>query len=228
MTDQQTPLPEPPGAPAGAAVPPVAPRGRTSALWVGLAVLVAALVLLAVVLSEGGADPATSASSSASASAAPDGSASIGSVSVTGAAPVRGRPMPEWQAPSLGGGTMRWSDPPGAPTVLAVWAPWCPHCQAELPRLSAAVGSHPSVRFVTVATAIDPATGPTPGEYMAAEGLSFPVALDDAAGTLMAGLGVRGFPTTFFVAGDGTLLASAEGELDPAALEEALSALEGS
>jgi thiol-disulfide isomerase/thioredoxin len=108
--------------------------------------------------------------------------------------------------------------------VLAVWAPWCPHCQAELPVLAAVTTEFPKVSLVSVATAVDP-SGPTPMQYMQATGLDFPVALDDSAGTLAQAFGIRGFPTIFFVGADGSIRAVHEGEMSAADLRSVLGTL---
>lgn len=240
------PFPEPPDAPGSASeeqaglpaadrdVPSPAaeaPRRRsTVGLWLGLVVLVALLGVAALALTAPDPESAAPATPSTAGSAgAPSGGVDTG-VTIDGpalAAPVPdGQMIPEWSAPTLDGATFTWSERPDGPTVLAVWAPWCPHCQAELPRLSAAAEDHPGVSLVTLATAVDPTSGPTPQEYMDSEGLSFLVALDDDASSVAAGLGVQGFPTTYFVDADGRVIVSASGELDPAALDEVLTFLE--
>jgi cytochrome c biogenesis protein CcmG/thiol:disulfide interchange protein DsbE len=137
-----------------------------------------------------------------------------------------GEVVPAFSAPAIDGSTVRWTGRPERPTVLAVWASWCPHCQAELPRLAAALDRHPGVDLVTVVTAIGQRPGPTPPEYLASEGLSFPVAVDDASGTLARGLGVQGFPTVYYVGADGRVVGVTVGEVDAAQLEAMLEALE--
>jgi thiol-disulfide isomerase/thioredoxin len=148
-----------------------------------------------------------------------------------------GEAVPQWSAPALdGSGTISWSDYVGKPTVLSIWASWCPHCQAELPRLAAALESHPDIQIVTVTTAIGQQPGPTPQGYLDSEGLTFPVAKDDGERTLMGGLGVESFPTTYFVGSDGKVLEAKVGEVgllpdgtvDPSALEAILATLEQS
>ncbi len=137
----------------------------------------------------------------------------------------RGDPVPSFSAPGLFGGTVAWSDDAGRPAVLAVWASWCPHCQAELPVLDRVMRDFPGVGFVTVTTAIGAAPGPTPEEYLRQQDLDFPVAVDDARGTLGAALGIQAFPTLYFVGSDGRVVAEMEGEVDEATLRGMVSAL---
>jgi cytochrome c biogenesis protein CcmG/thiol:disulfide interchange protein DsbE len=237
------PFPAPPEEPAdepadevAPAVDPAArsaqaPRRSTVGIWVGLAVLVLLLGVVALAITASGPDdvaaaPAAEDSVGASTSSpGASGGVTIDSGPRTGFIP-EGSPIPDWSGPALDGGTIVWAERPDGPTVLAIWAPWCPHCQAELPRLSAAVDRHPSVSLVTIATAVDPATGPTPQEYMDGEGLTFPVALDDEDASLAKGLGVASFPTTYFVDAAGMVVGAAAGELDPDALDEVLAYLE--
>lgn len=103
-----------------------------------------------------------------------------------------------------------------------MWAPWCPHCQAELPALAQVLQQFPAVNFASVATAIGAAPGPSPAEYMQQKGLSFPVAVDDANSTLAQAFGIQAFPTIFFVQADGTVQQAYEGELAAADLQQAV------
>jgi thiol-disulfide isomerase/thioredoxin len=118
-----------------------------------------------------------------------------------------------------------WTRYEGTPTVLTIWAPWCPHCQAELPVLSAAVAKYPNVDLVSVATSIGQHPGPSPDAYLADHGLTFPVAIDDELGTLAGALGVQAFPTVYMVGSDGKVSYAAEGEVPDATLQQQLSRL---
>ncbi len=141
--------------------------------------------------------------------------------------PIRpGDRIPEFSGPALfGGGRVGWSDAAGSKAVLSIWAPWCPHCQAELPVLSRVLASYPDVKLVTITTMIGAEPGPTPDGYMHAHGLTFPVAVDDGRGTLMRALGVQYFPTIYFVNSDGTVSREIEGEAAESELRALIEAL---
>lgn len=195
---------------------------RRTWLALGAAVIVAALV--AVVVTSGGGTVGEPS---------PAGSVTIARDAGPPLAP--GETIPGWSAPALdGSGTLRWSDFLGGPIVLTIWAPWCPHCQAELPRLVETMRTHPDITLVTISTAVEQSTAFTSAGYLEGEGLTFPVAVDDAALTLHGGLGVGGFPSTYFVTADGTVIQHVEGEIglrsdgsvDPSVLEGMLVALE--
>ncbi|HXF72552.1 MAG TPA: TlpA disulfide reductase family protein [Actinomycetota bacterium] len=188
-------------------------RARRRTLGIGLGVALAVGLLAAVALTGGGGHRTRPAPP--------------GEVEVAGGprdAPLAaGEPLPPFSAPGLDGGRVAWE--PGRPTVLAVWAPWCPHCQAELPVLARVAADHPAVALVTVATALDLHPGPDPADYLADHGLSFPVALDDRAGSLASALGVQGFPTVYFVGSDGAVVEVTVGETDEATLRALFSSL---
>jgi len=187
-------------------------RSSSSGLWIWLAVGAVVLVILALAFTGGsGTEPS------------PAGSVTV--AREPGPQLQQGEPIPEWSAPALdGSGTLNWSDYVGSPTVFAIWAPWCQHCQAELPRLDAAVEAQPEVQLVTVTTALDQG-GPSPQEYMDSENLTFPVGVDDAAGTISAGVGVQAFPTTYYVDSNGNVVTVTEGEVDETQLATILEQL---
>ena len=137
-----------------------------------------------------------------------------------------GGEIPSFAAPALsGGGRVDWRAYAGRPAVVTIWAPWCPHCQAELPVLADVMADHPGVGLVTVTTAVDPATPPTPEAYLAQHDLNFVTAVDDELGTLARAFGVRGFPTIYFVDRAGVVQRVVEGEIDRASLDDIVSGL---
>lgn len=109
------------------------------------------------------------------------------------------------------------------PTVVVVMAHWCPHCQAEIPRIVEAyrAGRLPDgVRVVGVATANTPERGNfPPAAWLDSESWPFAVLVDDEDGAAMHALGVTGFPTLVAIGGDGTVRAHQSGENDVAGLQ---------
>lgn len=174
---------------------------RTLAYALGGVAVIAAIVAVLVT---------TMGDETGNGSPAPSGQVEVSGPARTSLLGV-GEEVPAFSAPAYGGGRVEWTG--GSPAVLSVWAPWCPHCQVELPILARVAADYPDVDLVTVATAVDQQAGPTVEEYMTDNALSFPVALDDADGTLASALGIQGFPTIFFVNTDGTIAQVAEGEV---------------
>jgi thiol-disulfide isomerase/thioredoxin len=140
--------------------------------------------------------------------------------------PLRaGETVPDFSAPAIGGGTFRWSDYAGGPTVLSVWAPWCPHCQAELPRLNAVMKEFPGVQFATVVTGIGDQPGPDPGVFLEDNGITAPTAIDDSTQKLGSALGIEFFPTLYFVGSDGNVVRYLTGEVEDATLRNVIGSL---
>ncbi len=136
-----------------------------------------------------------------------------------------GEGVPAFSAPDLFGGTVSWDDYAGSPAVLSVWAPWCPHCQTELPVLDRVMEDYPGVGWLTIVTSIDAQPGPTPEEYMTDNDLSFPVAVDDDQGTLASAYGIEGFPTLYFVNSDGTVGTTLTGEVPEGTIRSTIDSL---
>jgi thiol-disulfide isomerase/thioredoxin len=136
-----------------------------------------------------------------------------------------GEQVPDFVAPGLGDGFVRWRDRDGSATVLVIWASWCPHCQRLLPPLVRVARDYATVRLLTVTTSIGRYGGPSPREFVEQHGLSFPVALDDADNTLARALGVFRYPTVYWVGADGAGRDVSEGEAGEAAIRHEFEAL---
>lgn len=110
----------------------------------------------------------------------------------------------------------------GRPTVVNLWATWCPPCRREMPVLAAAQARHPGVRFVFVNQGEPPAAVQA---YLASQGLHLDQVLIDPHSTLGAGLGQRALPTTVFLDAQGRVVTQRIGELSPATLTDKLTEL---
>ena len=110
----------------------------------------------------------------------------------------------------------------GKPTVVNLWATWCPPCRREMPALGAAQAANPGVAFVFVNQGEDRAAV---GRYLDGERLGLKdVVLDPARQVARAAQAV-GYPTTLFYDAQGRLVARHMGELSRAQLNERLDAL---
>jgi thiol-disulfide isomerase/thioredoxin len=130
--------------------------------------------------------------------------------------PAVGQPAPTVTGTGLDGAELAVPTQ-GAPTLVMFVAHWCPHCQAEVPRIAEwlqAEGMPAGVELVTVATANDSAGTNFPaGEWLHEEGWPVPTMLDDEAGAAATAFGVSGFPYFAAVDADGTVVARASGEI---------------
>ena len=114
------------------------------------------------------------------------------------------------------------------PYMIVFLAHWCPHCNAEVPRLLTwkASGAVPTeLNVLGVATAVSP-TSPNypPGEWFSNKGWSWPVMVDESlgdgqAGKAAAAFGATAWPYFVIVGADGLVKARVSGEVSIADLQ---------
>lgn len=106
----------------------------------------------------------------------------------------------------------------GEPKILVFVAHWCPHCQAEVPRLSARFdgGSiEDGVQFYTVATSTDATRGNfPPALWLESSGLAFPTVMDDVTRTVAQAYGLNSFPYWVAIGADGNVAGRGSGQFD--------------
>jgi thiol-disulfide isomerase/thioredoxin len=109
----------------------------------------------------------------------------------------------------------------GEPMLLAFLAHWCPHCQAELPRLVdlAEEGTLDGLRQVAVLTGTDDrAPNYPPAPWLDREGWTGEVLLDDRDGSAASAYGLTSYPYLVLVDADGAVVARHAGALGEAGL----------
>ncbi len=114
------------------------------------------------------------------------------------------------------------------PYMIVFLAHWCPHCNAEVPRLldwknSGAVPAQLNVLGVATAAAEGQANYP-PVSWFSNKGWSWPVLVDEALGAGAAGkaavaYGASGWPYFVIVGADGLVKARASGQQEVAKLQ---------
>ncbi|RVT51362.1 TlpA disulfide reductase family protein [Rubrivivax albus] len=107
----------------------------------------------------------------------------------------------------------------GRPTVVNLWATWCPPCVREMPVLQAAQQQHPDVHVVFVNQG---ESAEKVQAWLAGRGLALQNVLLDRRGQSTAALDAAGLPTTLFYDAQGRLVARRIGELSSATLAEQL------
>ena len=102
--------------------------------------------------------------------------------------------------------------------MINVWATWCGPCRHEMPSLQRMAEQLGDDRFELVGLSVD-MDEHVVREYLIENKIDFPSFLDRDLSEVNGVLGVRVFPSTFFVSPDGTLVKIVEGWRDWDALE---------
>ena len=117
----------------------------------------------------------------------------------------------------------------GQKRIWMIWAHWCPHCQTELPALSATYDAYqeayPDISFATISSSIDPSRGNPLEPYLEEQQFPFPVLVDPDS-SVAARLGVNAFPFWVITDGDGTVLLRSAGYLDATQLDNLVESLD--
>ena len=129
------------------------------------------------------------------------------------------------------GGPFTLSSAGAKPTLLEIFATWCPHCQREAPiisRLAAEYKGKANVIGVDGSPlAIDESSPETQNDvvnWADKFGATYPVAFDsnlDVAHKYLQG----GFPTVVLIGGDGKVASIRSGEMPPTDIEAGINAL---
>jgi peroxiredoxin len=127
------------------------------------------------------------------------------------AAPARGLPIADFELVSLTGETVKLSQYRGQPVMINFWGTWCPPCRNEMPLLQSTYEKY-SPELVILAVNVNDEIGQVE-RFVEEMDLTFPILMDDK-GIVLSQFRVRGFPTTYFVDGDGVLREQFIGELN--------------
>lgn len=214
--------------------------------WIvaGIAVVLVVIAAIAIVGGSSGSDKSSTGNNSSTASTNADGSSSSGEfqpVTYTGtalpaleeSAPAAGTdPAVGTAAPVLKGfafnGMEMTIKASGKPVLLVFLAHWCPHCNAEIPRLIEwkASGDLPEtvqVIGVTTGSRDDQANWP-PSEWIVNMEWPWPVMADSETQDAALAMGVSGYPGLVLIGGDGKVLARRSGEASISELNDWLAA----
>ena len=209
---------------------------RTGSGWVFPAVIVGIVIvgIVAVVLvaagggnssssSGGGAKNAVevSAEVTTGGTALPRYTAGVKDTAVGMTAPTLGSVDFQGRNVEVGGAT-------GSPYALAFLAHWCPHCQAEVPRLVSLArnGKIEGVDVVGVATGTSEANpNYPPSAWLAREDWPFGVLVDDGRFTAANEYGLSGYPFLVFVDANGKVVGRTSGEVAPEDLQKIFKSL---
>ena len=113
----------------------------------------------------------------------------------------------------------------GKPTVVNLWASWCPPCHREMPVLAQAQTQFKNVNFVMLNQGENVTTIQ---QYLNKHHFSFQYVLMDSKGQLAKEMKMFGLPSTLFFNSQGQLMDRHMGELSPAMLQQYLKKISNS
>ena len=123
------------------------------------------------------------------------------------------------------GDAVQLSDFAGRPVIVNFWASWCGPCQNEMPDFEQAYADYgDEIEFVMLNATYGRETMDSARSFLEESGYTFPVYYDTDADAAAA-IGVTAFPTTLFIAPDGTLTAYAISMLDAETLQRGIDML---
>lgn len=114
----------------------------------------------------------------------------------------------------------------GVPKMIVFMAHWCSHCQKELPLLQEWLNGRTEmgeVDLITVNTLVDEnQPNYPPSAWYDREGYTMPTLLDDAASTVSDAFGLPGTPYFVFIHADGTVASRVSGSIPISEVEARL------
>lgn len=131
-------------------------------------------------------------------------------------------PAPSMVLADLDGGAMNLAAVDGRPTVINLWATWCPPCRREMPALARAQDDRSDVRFLFVNQGEGPAQV---ARWLEEAGLEVDNVLFDPAMSVPRHYGTAGLPVTLFLGRDGRLAKAHVGEIAPEQIEAEIARL---
>ncbi len=130
--------------------------------------------------------------------------------------------LPAIALPTFDGTTTSLTAFQGKPTVVNLWATWCPPCQREMPVLQRAQADHPELHFVFLNQG---ESSETVQRFLASRKLELHNVLLDPKGQASAQFSQSALPATLFFDARGRLVDQRIGELSHATLAQRLAAL---
>ena len=130
-------------------------------------------------------------------------------------------PLPVMAFDSLDGTPVALNTFAGKPTVVNLWATWCPPCSREMPLLQQAQSRQPTINFVFLNQGESPEQVKA---WLARTALPLRNVLLDPRMKAGAVFSQKAFPTTLFFDAHGQLVATRLGELSLATLTDKLAA----
>jgi thiol-disulfide isomerase/thioredoxin len=196
-------------------------------IWGGVAAVAIVAVVIAVVASSGGSD-----SGSASGGGKETAPVTVAGTKLTGFTASEtdaevGKTIPALTGTTLDGKPIEIT-PNGKPQAIVFLAHWCPHCQAEVPRLVdlAKAGAFDGVDVTAVATGTNPGyPNYPPSSWLKRDSWPFPVMADSTSFSAAKAFGLTSYPYFVLVDANGKVAGRASGEVADAEITANVKAL---
>lgn len=143
------------------------------------------------------------------------------------AAPVVGRPAPDFTLPTLEGSRLSLSSLRGKPVLVNFFASWCGPCLAELPEIQQATlrHRHHNLTALLVDVQEDRGTVEEFANRLSLRSPMTPIVLDQSGEVAVGRYYVRGLPTSVFIDRQGIIRAIHLGPVSGPQLERYVSAI---
>lgn len=133
--------------------------------------------------------------------------------------------LPETALPTAEGGVESLAKYKGKPSLVNLWATWCPPCRREMPILVDAQKRHPEVNFVFLNQG---ESREVVQRFLRVNGHHADNVLLDLEGQAGISIGSRALPTTLLFDANGELVDTHVGELSPGSLAKVMAKLTNS
>jgi len=208
-------------------------NSSNSGRWVIIGVVVAIVVALLIAVVVGGDSSDETGTDVASTGAPAGGGSENQPVTVTGSAlerlpdsgvdPAVGTVAPALAGAGFDGSPVNVTPGQDGPYMLVFLAHWCPHCNAEVPRLiewkaSGSVPADLKVIGVSTGVASDRPNYP-PSRWVVDKGWPWPVMADSVEMDAAAAYGLSGYPFFTIIGADGNVKVRVSGEVGVDALD---------
>jgi len=202
-----------------------AQKNQTKFIAGGVAVAIAAIIAVVLVVGGGSSSSSTTTSTITSNNSDVVTAAEFQPVEAEGEMllaledpdndPARGKIAPVVNGYGFDGAPLT-IEPTGKPMLVVFLAHWCPHCNAEIPRLiewkdSGAMPADLGVVGVSTGARDDAPNWP-PSQWVVDKAWPWPVMADNEDQSAAVAFGVSGYPGLILLNGDGKVLARRSGE----------------
>ena len=126
------------------------------------------------------------------------------------AAPAIGMAAPDFSAKASDGSTITKADIAGKPVLMVFFASWCPHCQAEAPKIKALAEANPNLKIVAIGVGNNDTQK---GIWDFQSKFSLPFATYDDGGKAASVYGITSYPTLVSVDKSGIIRDRDTGEV---------------